>query len=90
MLFLFYVALWFILQGASCVVLPRSPRLGKRDLVYVLLVQCLFILRALIVALFLFRSASDCGIPWTFLLTFYSTITIIQTGNAIVKFIFFI
>ena len=53
MLFLFCVALWFTLRGASCfkvlfcslssrffiLLALRSPRLGKRELVYVLLVR---------------------------------------------------
>ena len=51
-LFLFCLAFWFILRGASCLVLPcslsscffsplalKSPRLGKRELVYLLLVH---------------------------------------------------
>ena len=51
-LFFFCVALWFILRGALCFkVLPfssfplalRSPRSGKRELVYVILVH-LFVL----------------------------------------------
>ena len=82
LLFLFCVALWFLLLGVSCWVMPCSlalwsPRLGKRVFVYVLLVY-LFVYFAGVKnpVLFLFLLVSglaasfDCGTPWTFLLTF--------------------
>ena len=76
-LLLLFVALWFILQGDLFYVLPcvilflcfsvllalRLPRLGKRELVLVLLV-CLFDLRlfGFVCFLFLLVSGKGCGL----------------------------
>ena len=84
-LFLFCVALLFILRGASCLkVFPCSlslcffillalwsPRLGKRVLVCVLLVH-LFVLSVFFSYSWCrgLAAVCDCGTPWTFLLIF--------------------
>ena len=55
-----------------------SPRLGKRELVCVLLVHCLFICFVYVSFCHFFSSSwcrglaavYDCGTPWTFLLAF--------------------
>ena len=92
MLFLFCVALWFILRARHVLKSSRalchrvssfflalwSPRLGKRELVCVLLVH-LFVCFVLVSFLSFFSSSwcrglaavCDCGTPWTFLLTFF-------------------
>ena len=89
-LVLLFVALWFILRGDLLYVFPcvilflcfsvllvlRLPRLGKRELILVLLVRlfglCLF---GFVGFLFLLGSGKgavcDCGTPWTFLLPFF-------------------
>ena len=63
-LFLFCVGLWFILRGDSCFkVFPcpiSSPRLGKRELVFVLLAH-LFVLHVLVFVLFLILLVSGVG-----------------------------
>ena len=90
MLFLFCVALWFTLRGASCLVLPSlclcvssvllafwSPCLGKRELVFVLIVP-LFVSYAHVNLCHYFSSSwyqrlaatSACGCSCTFLFTF--------------------
>ena len=88
-LFLFCVALWFILRGASCFkvfpcslsscfVIPSalwSPRLGKRELVYVLLVHLFVCFVRVSFCHFSswcrgLAAVCDCGTPWIFLLTF--------------------
>ena len=75
MLFLFCVALWFILWAlhvlkSSRVLCPRvssfllalwSSRLGKRELVCVLLGICLFVLCVLVFVIFLFLLVSGVG-----------------------------
>ena len=85
-LVLLFVALWFILQGDLFYVLPcvilflcfsvllafQLPRLGKRELIWVLFVLC-----SICACLDLSVSSSswclgraavcDCGTPWTFL-----------------------
>ena len=88
-LVLLFVALWFTLRGDLCYVIPcvilflcfsvllalRLPRLGKRELILVLLVllfdMCLF---GFVCFLFLLMSGRaavcDCGTPWTFFLPF--------------------
>ena len=88
-LVLLFVALWFILRGNLLYVFPcvilflcfsvllvlRLPRLGKRELILVLLVRlfglCLFDLSVSSSSWGLGRAAvCDCGTPWTFLLPF--------------------
>ena len=88
-LVLLFVALWFILRGDLFYVLPcvilflcfsvhlalRLPRLGKRELILVLLYVCsICACLDLSVSSFswcLGRAAvCDCGTPWTFLLLF--------------------
>ena len=89
-LVLLLVALWFILRGDllygfPCVILflcfsvllvLRLPRLGKRELILVLLVRlfglCFFRFVGFSSSLGLGRAAvCDCGTPWTFLLPFF-------------------
>ena len=86
-LVLLFVALWFILRGDLFYVLPyvilfmcfsvllalRLPRLGKRELVLVLLYVCsiwaCLVLSVSSSSWYLGRAAVyDCGTPWTFLL----------------------
>ena len=86
-LVLFFVALWFILQGDLCLTLCyfvlvffspalRLPRLGKRELILVFFIclfdLCLFGLSVSSSSWCLGRAAvCHCGIPWTFLLPFF-------------------
>ena len=93
-LFLFCVALWFILWGASCLACPFYScffnsfnivitSLGEEGACLWLIVH-VFVYFALAIFISFFSSswcqglvaASDCGTPWTFLLTFFN-------GNAI-------
>ena len=68
------VVLWFFLWAVSCgfSVLFSIPRLGKRELVYELLVH-LFVYIARVKSFFSsswckgLDAACDCGTPWTFL-----------------------
>ena len=88
-LVLLFVALWFILRGDLLYVFPcvilflcfsvflvlRLPRLGKRELIFVLFVRlfglCLFGFVGFLFLLGLGRAAvCDCGTPW-FSLTFF-------------------
>ena len=76
-LFLFCVALWFILRGpscfkSSCALCPRvssfllavwSPHLGKRELVCVLLVICLFVMYLLVVFFLFFLFFFHFSLP---------------------------
>ena len=92
LLVLLSVALWFILRGDLFYVLPcdilflcfpvllalRLPRLGKRELVLVLLYICsicaCFVLSVSFSSWCLGRAAvCDCGTPWTFVLPFLLT-----------------
>ena len=77
MLVLLFVALWFVLRGGLFYVLPcvilfmcfsvlialRLPRLGKRELIFVLFVRlfdlCLF---GFVGFLFLLVAGKDCGL----------------------------
>ena len=89
-LVLLFAALWFILRGDLLFVFPcvilflcfsvllvlRLPRLGKGELILVLLVRlyglCLFRFDGFLFLLGLGRAAvCDCGTPWTFLLPFF-------------------
>ena len=89
-LVLLLVALWFILRGDLLYVFPcvilflcfsvllvlRLPRLGKKELILVLLVRlfglCLFRFVGFLFSWGLGRAAvCDCGTPWTFLLLFF-------------------
>ena len=76
---MFYVLPCVILFLCFSVLLAlRLPRLGKRELVLVLFVRlfdlCLFGFVGFFFLLFLGRAAvCDCGTPWTFLLSFFST-----------------
>ena len=92
MLFLFCVALYCTLRGASCLVLPCSlsmcfsillafcsPCLGKRELVFVLIVYFLLAMHTLIFVTFFSSfwcrgsaAASACGSSWTFLFAILS------------------
>ena len=85
MLVLLFVALWFILRGDLLYVFPcvilflcfsvlfvlRLPRLGKRELIFVLFVRlfdlCFFGFLVSSSSWGLGRAAvCDCGTPWTF------------------------
>ena len=88
-LVLLFVALWFILRGDLCCVLPcvilflcfsvllalRLPRLGKRDLILVLFVR-LFDLRlfGFVCFLFLLVSRKGCGCCMSFRVSFCSCV----------------
>ena len=94
-LILLFVALWFILRGDLFCVLPclilflcfavllalRLPRLGKRELIFVLFVRLLCLGRAAVCdcgipGLFSYPFC-DCGTPWTFVLPFLSYVAFV-------------
>ena len=82
-LFLFFVALWLILRGASCLSLPYS----LSSCFFSPFSICLFIffspfsiyfVRTIFFSFYSsswcqgFAAVCDCGTPWTFLLTFFT------------------
>ena len=102
-LVLLFVALWFILRGDLLYVLPRVilflcfsvllvlrlPRLGKRELILVLLVRlfdlCLF---GFVGFLFLFVSGKGCGLCLWYSLDFSLTLFFIPTAYLFIYYLF--